>query len=181
MRARQPATFARLAAEFCRALPDFTGIEPQAADGGRVELALRMAGEDALITVENISQGALYTLAILTLSFSPRPPTMLCLEETDRGVHPRLLREVRDALYRLSYPASFGETREAVQIVATTHSPFLLDLFREHPEEIVIASKRGHSATFERLSDRADMKEILQEGSLGDIWFSGILGGVPEE
>jgi predicted ATPase len=181
MRARQPATFARLAAEFCRALPDFTGIEPQAADGGRVELALRMAGEDALITVENISQGALYTLAILTLSFSPRPPTMLCLEETDRGVHPRLLREVRDALYRLSYPASFGETREAVQIVATTHSPFLLDLFRDHPEEIVIASKRGRSATFERLSDRADVKEILQEGSLGDIWFSGILGGVPEE
>jgi predicted ATPase len=106
---------------------------------------------------------------------------MLCLEETDRGVHPRLLREVRDALYRLSYPASFGEQREAVQIVATTHSPFLLDLFRDHPEEIVIANKRGPSATFERLCDRPDVKEILREGSLGDIWFSGILGGVPED
>jgi predicted ATPase len=181
LRAKQPEIFARLEAEFCRALPDFAGLEPQSADGGRVELALRLAGEGPLITAENIAQGALYTLAILTLSFSPRPPTMLCLEETDRGVHPRLLREVRDALYRLSYPASFGESREAVQIVATTHSPFLLDLFRDHPEEIVIANKRGRSATFERLSDRPDVKEILSEGSLGDIWFSGILGGVPEE
>jgi predicted ATPase len=181
LRERQPQLFARLEAEFRRALPDFAGIEPQPAGEGRVTLALRLIEENALITAENISQGALYTLAILTLSFSPLPPTMLCLEETDRGVHPRLLREIRDALYRLSYPVSFGEAREAVQIVATTHSPFLLDLFRDHPEEIVIANKRGSSATFERLSDRPDVKEILREGSLGDIWFSGILGGVPED
>ena len=26
-----------------------------------------------------------------------------------------------------------------------------------------------------------DLKELLSEGSLGDMWFSGILGGVPEE
>lgn len=178
----QPApAFARLQAEFCRALPEFAGVVPRPAEAGGVELALRLKDGGELVAAENISQGALYTLAILTLSFSPRPPTLLCLEETDRGVHPRLLREVRDALYRLSYPASFGETREAVQIVATTHSPFLLDLFREHPEEIVIASKHGRSATFARLSDRPDAAEILAEGSLGDIWYSGILGGVPEE
>ena len=36
-------------------------------------------------------------------------------------------------------------------------------------------------AHFERLSDRADVPELLREGSLGDIWLSGILGGVPEE
>ncbi|MDD2765231.1 MAG: AAA family ATPase [Opitutaceae bacterium] len=181
MKRQRPETFARLEAEFHRALPDFSAIELPAEGEGRVLLALRLAEENALITAENISQGALYTLAILTLSFAPRPPTMLCLEEADRGLHPRLLREVRDALYRLSYPADFGETRAAVQIVATTHSPFLLDLFHDHPEEIVVASKQGRSATFERLSDRPDVKEILREGSLGDIWFSGILGGVPEE
>lgn len=181
MRSRTPEVFARLSAEFCRMLPDFAGIELPAAGEGRVALAARLADENALITAENISQGALYTLAVLTLSFAPQPPTLVCLEEADRSIHPRLLREVRDALYRLSYPASFGEQREAVQIVATTHSPFLLDLFRDHPEEIVVANKKGRSATLERLSDRADVKEILRDGSLGDIWFSGILGGVPEE
>lgn len=181
MRQERPEAFARLEAEFRRALPDFSAIEPQPAEEGRVTLALRLADENALITPESTSQGALYTLAILTLSFALRPPMVLCLEEADRGLHPRLLREVRDALYRLSYPASFSETRAAVQIVATTHSPYLLDLFRDHPEEIVVANKQGRSATFERLSDRPDVKEILREGSLGDIWFSGILGGVPED
>jgi predicted ATPase len=181
MQAQPAPAFARLEAEFCRALPEFAGIVPRQAEAGGVELTLRLKDGGDLVTGENLSQGALYTLAILTLSFSPRPPTVVCLEEADRGVHPRLLREVRDALYRLSYPGSFGETREAVQIVATTHSPFFLDLFREHPEEVVIASKRGRSATFARLSDRPDAAEILTAGSLGDIWYSGILGGVPEE
>ena len=92
-----------------------------------------------------------------------------------------MLREVRDALYRLSYPASFGEKREPVQVIATTHSPYMLDQFRDHPEEVVITQKHGHEARFERLSDRTDLPELLSEGSLGDMWFSGILGGVPQE
>ena len=45
------------------------------------------------------------------------------------------------------------------------------------------AIERIHAmrATFARLSDLPDADEILAGGSLGDIWFSGILGGVPEE
>jgi hypothetical protein len=92
-----------------------------------------------------------------------------------------MLREVRDAFYRLSYPAAFGLTRPVVQVIATTHSPYLVDLFRDHPEEIVIAQKHGQASHFERLADRADLTELLQEGSLGDMWFSGVLGGVPDE
>jgi predicted ATPase len=122
-----------------------------------------------------------YVLGILVLSFDPAPPAVVCIEEIDRGIHPRMLRAVRDALYRLSYPAAMGETRAPAQVIATTHSPYLLDLFREHPEEIVITQKHGHEAHFERLVDRADLAELLREGSLGDMWFSGILGGVPEE
>jgi len=57
----------------------------------------------------------------------------------------------------------------------------LLDLFKDHPEEVVIAQKEGQEARFERLVDRPDFQELLNEGPLGDIWFSGILGGVPEE
>jgi predicted ATPase len=123
----------------------------------------------------------LYLLAVLVLAHDPAPPSVVCIEEIDRGIHPRMLRETRDALYRLSYPASAGLKRAPVQVVATTHSPYLLDLFREHPEEIVITQKQGNEARFERLGDRPDIRELLREGSLGDMWFSGILGGVPEE
>ena len=180
LREEHPNIFAQLQTEFCRALPDFSGVTPQSTESG-IRLALRLKEDGRILTAENLSQGALYTLAVLAMSFSPQPPAVVCIEEADRGIHPRLLRVVRDALYRLCYPADSGQHREAVQIVATTHSPFFLDLFREHPEEIVIASKKGRSATFARLSDRPDARELLAEGSLGDIWFSGILGGVPEE
>jgi predicted ATPase len=180
LREQQPAVFAELEAEFCRALPDFCGVASQRGKSG-VTLALRLKEDGRVLTAENLSQGTLYTLAVLTLSFSPQPPALVCLEEADRGIHPRLLRDVRDALYRLCYPGNFGQKREPVQIVATTQSPFLLDLFRDHPEEVVIANKRGRSATFTRLSDLPDAREIIAGGSLGDLWFSGILGGVPEE
>ena len=147
---------------------------------GAAEFGLRLDNGE-VVTADNLSQGTLYLLGMLALAFDPDPPSVLCIEEIDRGIHPRMLREVRDVLYRLSYPQSFGLARRAVQVIATTHSPYLLDLFREHPEEIVIAQKHGAEARFERLADRADLKELLSEGSLGDMWFSGILGGVPEE
>lgn len=175
-----PAVYAELNAEFCRALPDFSEVVPQQTGSG-VALALRLREDGRILTAENLSQGTLYTLAVLTLSFLPRPPAVVCLEEADRGIHPRLLHDVRDALYRLCYPANSGSRRAPVQIVATTQSPFFLDLFRDHPEEVVLASKKGRSATFCRLGDLPDAREIIAGGSLGDLWFSGILGGVPEE
>lgn len=180
LRTRAPGDFTALTAEMERILPEFQSLELKEGDGGAVEFSMGLEG-DGLVSADNLSQGTLYLLAILALAFDPDPPSVVCIEEMDRGIHPRMLREVRDALYRLSYPQSFGLARHPVQVVATTHSPYLLDLFREHPEEIVIAQKHGTAARFERLADRADLADLLSEGSLGDMWFSGILGGVPEE
>lgn len=180
MRGKAPAEFAALTAEFIRLLPEFMGIELTEQPLEKVELRLRLT-DGEVVAAENLSQGTLYTLALLTLAYSPAAPTVACIEEVDRGIHPRSLREIRDVLYRLSYPAASGLARAPVQVIATTHSPYLLDLFREHPEEVVIAQKNGTEAHFERLADRADIGELLREGSLGDMWFSGILGGVPQE
>jgi predicted ATPase len=118
-------------------------------------------------------------MALLTLAHLADVPPIVAFEDPDRGIHPRLLREIRDALYRLSYPENAGDDRAPVQVIATTHSPYFLDLFKDHPEEIVIAQKQGPDGTFERLSDRPDIDQILDGTSLGDVWYSGILGGVP--
>ena len=164
-----------------RLFPEFAGIVLTSPSADTVGFELALADGSGSVPAANLSQGTLYLLDVLALAFDPAPPAVLCIEEIDRGIHPRLLREIRDALYRLSYPAATGERRAPVQLIATTQSPYFLDLFRDHPEEIVITQKRGNAAHFERLSDRPDLPEILREGSLGDIWFSGILGGVPEE
>lgn len=179
---KHPTVLVGLEAEFVRLMPEFTGLEFRPSTSGTVELGARLGenGHD-FIAADSLSQGSLYLLAILTLAFAPNPPAVVCLEEADRGMHPRTLREVRDALYRLSYPQDAGLDRVAVQVITTTHSPYLLDQFKEHPEEVVLASKHGQTATFERLSDRTDLLGLMKEAHLGDLWYSGILGGVPTE
>ena len=84
-------------------------------------------------------------------------------------------------MYRLAYPENFGEKREPVQVIATTHSPYMLDLFKDHPEEIVIASKADGNVSFERLVDLPNIQEILEGAPLGEVWYSGVLGGVPAD
>lgn len=180
IRLRAPDAFSGLTEELLRILPEFQSLELIEHPDDRVEFALRLA-EDGVLPASELSQGTLYLVGVLALAFDPDPPRVLCIEEVDRGVHPRTLREIRDALYRLSYPKEFGSDRQPVQIVTTTHSPYFIDLFRDHPEEIIISQKHGRAAEFGRLSDRTDVSELMKEGSLGDMWFSGILGGVPEE
>ncbi len=179
LRMEHPASFAALTAEVLRLMPEFRALRVDDVPGDKVEFALELAEGDVLPAAE-LSQGTLYLLGLLALAFDPRPPRLLCIEEIDRGIHPRMLREVRDVLYRLSFPVA-GSGRVPVQVLTTSHSPYFIDLFRDHPEEVIISQKAGRAARFERLSDRPDLPELLREGSLGDMWFSGVLGGIPEE
>lgn len=179
MRDREPERFEALNQELGRWMPEFDRILFDTPSAGHKTISLRTREGHHKIPATDLSQGTLLALAMLTLAYVPDSSSVVCLEEPDRGLHPRLLRDVRDALYRLSYPESFGETRSPVQVIATTHSPYLLDLFRDHPEEVVIAEKTGQNVRFQRLSDRSDLDEILQDAHLGEIWYSGILGGVP--
>jgi predicted ATPase len=181
LRDQEPERFDALNAELGRWLPEFDRILFDTPGQGYRAFLLRTREGHHKIQAGDLSQGTLLALTILTLAYIPLPPPIVCLEEPDHGVHPRLLRDVRDALYRLSYPESIGETRAPVQVIATTHSPYFLDLFRDHPEEIVIAHRIGQEARFERLSDRSDLDEILGDAPLSEVWYSGILGGVPAE
>jgi len=180
LRDRSPEAFSGLTGELLRLMPEFQSLELVEHANDQVEFGLRLQ-DDGVITAMELSQGMIYLVGILALAFDPDPPRVLCIEEVDRGIHPRMLREVRDVLYRLSYPKSVGSDRHPVQIITTSHSPYFIDLFRDHPEEVVISHKHGRAATFTRLIDRPDLPELLREGSLGDMWYSGILGGVPDE
>jgi len=181
LRDNDPDRLDALNEELARWLPEFDRVLFDTPDSGIRALKLRTQDEHHAIPASELSQGTLLSLAMLTLAYLPDPPLVVCLEEPDRGIHPRLLRQVQDALYRLSYPEEHGETREPTQVVATTHSPVMLDLYRERPEEIVIANKIGQDVRFQRLIDQPNIEEILGDAHLGEIWYSGILGGVPLE
>ncbi|HEX8671490.1 MAG TPA: AAA family ATPase [Longimicrobium sp.] len=179
MRDEFPETFEGLNEDISRLMPEFDRILFDTPGEGMRAFALRTREGQHKIRATELSHGVLLAIALLTLSYLPKPPSIIGLEEPDRGIHPRLYRDVQDALYRLSYPESFGMQRKPAQVIVTTHSPLLLDLHKDHPEEIIIAEKTELGSEFHRLSERPDLAELLEEVSLGEAWYSGILGGVP--
>lgn len=179
LRDKNPERFEALNHELTRWIPEFDRVLFETYPNSQRGIALRTREGAHMIKAGDLSQGTLIALALLTIAYLPKPPSIVCLEEPDHGLHPRLLRDVKDAIYRLAYPEGAKENREPVQVIATTHNPYFLDLFREHPEEIVIAEKVGLEGKFSRLSDRKDLDEILGDAPLSEVWYSGVLGGVP--
>lgn len=179
LRDSHPERFEALNMELGRWLPEFDRVVFNTPQQGTRSVSLRTKIGSHSIPASGLSQGTLLALAMLTLAYLPEPPSIVCLEDPDRGLHPRLLRDVRDALYRLCYPESYQEKRKPVQVVATTHSPILLSLFKEHLDEVVLAHKKGEEAVFQRLADLPDIERILKGADLGEVWYTGILGGVP--
>jgi predicted ATPase len=173
-----PERWDSLLAELCHWLPEYDYILFDKPQQGQKGIVLRTKTGGHRIPAKELSQGTLVALALFTLAYLPNPPSLVGLEEIDRGLHPRLLRHLQDALYRLSYPESCGETRPAIQVIATTHSPYLLDLYREHPEEVVLAQKEGLEVAMKRLTDIEHYQEILGDSPLSEVWYSGVLGGV---
>ena len=180
LRDQHPERFEAINENLTQWFPEFDRILFDTHEKGYRSILLRKKEGHYSIRAEDLSQGTLLALAIMTFAYLHDLPGIIGLEEPDHGLHPRLLRDVCDALYHLAYPEGFGESRKPVQVIATTHSPYMLDLFRDHPDEIVIASKVGDNVKFERLSDHPNLEEILADSHLGDLWYSGILGGVPE-
>ena len=179
----EPEIFDELNNELQRWFPEFDRVVFEIPEDGKVSFLLRTGLGKHKIKAKDLSDGTHLALAYLTIAYLPNPPKIVAFEEPERGIHPRLLRNIQEAMDRLAYPENFGEKREPIQVIATTHSPYLLDLYKDRREEIVIADKDENGVHFERLTDLPNIEKILQEqdAPLGDIWFSGILGGVPAQ
>lgn len=179
LRDTNDACFAKIAESIPQWFPEHPALDMETNKSNNRVVSLGVPGSSERIPAHDLSQGTLLGLCILAIAHLPEPPPLVCFEEPDRGLHPRLLRDVKDALDRLCYPERFGEDRDAVQVVVTTHNPYFLDLYKDRPEDIIIAEKTGNEAKFVRLATMNNMDEILQGAPLGEVWFSGVLGGVP--
>jgi predicted ATPase len=174
-----PERFEGLNNDLRRWIPEFDRVLFHTPSPGNRAFSLRTERGGHQINAADLSSGTLLALCLLTLAHLPEPPSVICLEEPDHGIHPRLLRQVHDAMVRLSDPASCGDQRKPVQVIATTHSPYFLDLFRDHPEDVFLAEKTADGASFHKLTDMPHYQEIMADAPLGDAWYTGILGGVP--
>lgn len=134
-------------------------------------LAFRLQGGHE-INASQASSGLLLFLTYLCILYTPSPPRILLLEEPENGIHPRQLERVARLLRRLTDPTRTPQ-RPSVQVVLTTHSPYLLDFVP--PESVVVfGRKKSNGETVAvPLMDLPGVKERLEGGySLGEMWFN---------
>ncbi len=132
-------------------------------------MLLEEEGLSGPLPIRAISDGTLRFLAMLAVLHQPEPPTLLCLEEPENNIHPRLMEMLSDELKAAS---------KHFPVMVSTHSPLLVDRFE--PANIVIVEKReGATAVHPIGTDEELLKMIREmEFELGEIWYSGALGGV---
>lgn len=115
-----------------------------------------------------LSDGELKILAMLASLYSPTPPPLIALEEPENFIHPHLLEFIVELLKNAS---------DRMQILLTTHSPLLVDLL--DPEDLIIIGREKGQTTVAKRRTRKELKKALEQLSLGELWYSGELGGVP--
>lgn len=115
-----------------------------------------------------MSDGTLRFLGCLAALYSPASPGLICFEEPENYVHPRLLELTVDLLKSAS---------ERTQVIVNTHSPYLVDFL--DPGDLFIVEKVDGETQVKRAEDKKGIKEALKTLGLGEMWYSGCLGGVP--
>lgn len=112
-----------------------------------------------------LSQGTLRIVALLAVLRNPSPPTVVFIEELENGFDPRTIHLVVEEIR--SFLESGG------QVVATTHSPYLLDLL-DLSHLIVVERSKSGAPTFTRPS-RRELKGWAEKFSPGRLYTMGNL------
>lgn len=117
----RPARIKRSETEFIRInnemIPRSTEHE---LSGQRLEL---VGSRGRGIPADLLSEGTLLVIGLLTVLHTAPGVRLLLLDDIDRGLHPKAQRAVVELLLKVQHD------RPELQIVCTTHSPFVLDLF----------------------------------------------------
>jgi predicted ATPase len=173
-----------------KCIPEFKDIRIQTVDSpsGDERTHKRwglLSGSSGIIHyADELSEGVLYFVALLCIVHQPNPPKLLLLEEPERGIHPRRIKEVMNFIFQLA-------DEKDVQIIMTSHNEHVLNDFTETPESVFIFDKDDEGATqiknvltdiiepSNKYSKENELKEIDFTSDIGEKWFEGLMGGVP--
>jgi predicted ATPase len=137
---------------------------PPAADG-RVQLRLRWKSLKQEQSADQLSDGTLRFLFLITVLDHESPPPLIAIDEPETGLHPRMM------------PLIAEHARDAAdrsQVILTTHSAEFLDAFSEFQPTVTVAD-REEGATNLRVVDGKELDHWLSAYTLGQIYRSRTL------
>ncbi len=116
-----------------------------------------------------LSDGTLRFMCLATLLLQPfelMNDTIL-IDEPELGLHPYALQVLADLIKRAA---------EQKQLIISTQSVELINHFSAN--DIIVVDRINDASTFNRL-DEEDLKDWLEDYTLGDLWKQNIIGGRP--
>ncbi len=166
--------FAGLENEMRYCLPGLRKINfsPMGGAGRAVAVSLTERGITSPVELADASFGTVRMLVLLTALHEPNPPPLMAIEEVDHGLHPYALDILVDRLRAAS---------EKTQLLITTHSPTLVSQLKSN--ELVVCGRDAETSASVipcRSSDELEEAKRKSGLSLGELWFAGSLGGVPD-
>ncbi len=171
LRSRSEETWERLCDDAREVVPQLEGIDFEYPSGGAREVVVVFLERGLRRPTQLIdaSYGTIRLLGLLALVYDPAPPAMTCVEEIDHGLHPQalelLVERLRDASSR-------------TQFLVATHSPAMAD--RLKPDELIVCERRDDGSSAIPAIPPARIEAIVESSEglpLGELWFSGALGG----
>nr|WP_294504369.1 AAA family ATPase [uncultured Rhodopila sp.] len=151
-------------------IPGIKEIKTKVTEDGRVLLRFYDKGFVDPFFAQQMSDGTLKLFAYMLLLEDPEPPPLICIEEPENGLYPKLVE-----ILAQEFRAHATGANNAPQIIVTTHQPYFIDALS--PEEVWILEKGANGfSTIRRASDIELVRNMVAEGlPLGGLWFSDYL------
>ncbi len=168
--------FEEIEATFREFVPEVEKVKFKRAEQGKHFVTVSEAGVEEPVAVTELSNGSRTILALLTILHQPRRPDLILIEDIEHAIHPQGLEPLMQIIRAMA-------KKHGVQFIMTTQSPFMLDCFQEEEywADVVIVEKKDGVSRLANMDDRLKRLGYATEKDkvpLGDLWFSGLLGGV---
>lgn len=148
-----PEAFDTLCTVIKSAIPGFRNLNVKARGApGEVIAFWQEANIDAELSLADLSDGTLRFIAWATLCVMPSPPTLICIDEPDQGVHPRTLPVLADL---------FEKASDRTQLILATHSSYFLTQF--DVENIAVMKKEMGESRYIKIKDSKTLLDNLDD------------------
>ncbi len=121
------------------------------------------------LPASDTSFGVRLLIFFAALAFHPEPPKLLLIEEPETGVHPKRLKDIVTLLRAMTK----GErSRYPVQVIISTHSPYLLDCVDLAQDAVLVFERLENGERIARPIDKEKIERFRGECLLGELWYS---------
>ncbi|NMC48006.1 MAG: AAA family ATPase [Desulfovibrio sp.] len=163
-----PAVLQKIIDLLKRRVPGITNVESKTTEEGRVLLRFQDGVFEDPILARYVSDGTIKMLAYLVLLHDPTPHPLLCVEEPENQLYPKLLWELAEEFRE--YALRGG------QVFVSTHSPDFLNATQV--EEVFWLVKKDGGTQVRRAMDDPQIVAYMRDGDqMGYLWDQGFFEG----